>query len=352
MNNLQFKRENTELREWVSNLLKKKTGIKHGFLLDTIKGDGSNREFYRIRHGKRSFILMINHPVNTLLERENISYLKIGKHLREKGLPIPEIMDFELKNGWFILEDLGDIHLQDIPPSKRRDSLYEKVIELLLSMQLKGAEGFKEEWCYQTKLYNRYMMLKYEAEYFLNEFVINFAHLNPEKESLLKAFNYISEMAGIGDNRFFMHRDFQSKNIMLKGGKRPFIIDWQGGRFGPLGYDLASLIIDPYVNLSESEKNRSYDIYLEFMKIRCPQFISGFKRSYPYLAIQRNMQILGAFSYLGLKKGKREFLKYISPAVESLKQLIEEINDPELIPINSTVIQAQEIISRCSCQNQ
>ena len=107
-------------------------------------------------------------------------------------------------------------------------------------------------------------------------------------------------------------------------------MDWQGGRLGPLQYDLASLLIDPYVGLRGEEREHLYDYYLTRIERRLPGVSRSFSMYYPYLAIQRNLQVLGAFSYLGSMLGKRWFLDYIPPALKSLGGPLEECDDTDL----------------------
>lgn len=341
----------SQLLLWVKDFLKKRGIEKEEFELMDMEGDGSLRSFFRLRLKNQSFVLTVNPPINAFIEKENISYLKIGKHLKSKGIPVPEIFEYNLRNGWFLLEDLGDSHLQDIEASQKRAILYEKTIEMLFFMQLHGREGFDTNWCYQTKTYNRDMVLKYEAEYFLNEFLINYAGMNPEKEALFKVFHHISDKALVGKGDFFMHRDFQSRNIMVKGENRIYFVDWQGGRLGPLGYDLASLLIDPYMELTENEKGRLYNLYLDFIKTFGSSFVAKFEDSYPYLSLQRNMQILGAFSFLGIKRGKQSFLKYIPSAIRSFQRQLEDLKDPVLSPLQSILEKAKQTTSMSQSVN-
>jgi aminoglycoside/choline kinase family phosphotransferase len=122
----------------------------------------------------------------------------------------------------------------------------------------------------------------------------------------------------------FIHRDFQSRNILLsKGGY--YVIDFQGGRFGPLQYDLASLLIDPYVALPRSLQEALLGVYLEKLSKRMPVDPAEFVHTYRYCAINRNLQILGAFAFLGKTKGKKTFLEYIPIAVQSLKDNLKEL---------------------------
>ena len=115
------------------------------------------------------------------------------------------------------------------------------------------------------------------------------------------------------------------------------IIDWQGARLGPLGYDVASLLIDPYTRLSSHQRAHIYDVYVQLLKGSRPGRVSSFERHYPYLAIQRNLQILGAFAFLSRVRGKVHFEAYLSPALESLGRLLEELADPDLKTLREVV---------------
>ena len=119
---------------------------------------------------------------------------------------------------------------------------------------------------------------------------------------------------------------------MISDGKIG-ILDWQGGRLGPLAYDLASLLIDPYANLSSHEKDQIYNYYLQLLGDYQSGWIDPFQKYFPYLAIQRNLQILGAFSYLTKVLEKPYFEAYIPPALKSLHGLLDELRDPKLSPL-------------------
>ena len=142
--------------------------------------------------------------------------------------------------------------------------------------------------------------------------------------------------ASKADNNFFMHRDFQSRNIILM--KKGFgIIDWQGARLGPLAYDLASLLIDPYVDLSLDERRQLYGHYLRSLRHLNKRSADNFEKSYPYIALLRNLQILGAFSYLSKVLGKSYFERYIPIAVKSLFRQLHEISDSRLSSLTNLV---------------
>jgi len=312
------------------------------FNWERLPGDGSKRVFHRLSNSQDSFIIMANPPTQRNAEKENVSYLKIGEHLYSKGIPVACFYRYDLDRGWFIMEDLGQENLQEIAAgSDNRISIYKSVIDLLIKTQFKGREDFDPEWCYQTKRYDRFVMERFESDYFLTYFLKGFLGLKRDLSGLQPSFEHLAYQASLADNNFFLHRDFQSRNLIINRDKIG-VLDWQGGRLGPLQYDLASLLIDPYVVLEKEERKVLYDHYLRLLEERLPGISGSFTRYYPYLAIQRNLQILGAFSYLGKIQGKNRFLAYISPALRSLEGLLGKLDDPELYPLEKLIRKIDE----------
>ncbi|MBW2609813.1 MAG: phosphotransferase [Deltaproteobacteria bacterium] len=323
------------IKEFIGAFLRDRGLPSKQISFHTLAGDGSTRIFRRIILSQSSptFIAMENAPASEHLRRENLAYLMIGKHLFQKGLPLPAIHRFDLEKGWFIMEDMGDRSLQDeVSPHKDRISLYQKVLEILFRLQIEGSQGFNTEWCYQTERYDRSVMRHNETDYFRDAFLSNYLGMKKDWPELEGPFDHLAETSSGLDNHHFLHRDFQSRNIMIYDGKMG-ILDWQGGRLGPLPYDLASLLIDPYTDLSVHEREQIYQIYLLLLKDYQPTWLDPFQRYYPYLAIQRNLQILGAFSYLTKVQGKTYFEAYIPPAVRSLNRLLDELRDSKLSPL-------------------
>ena len=302
-------------------------------------GDGSSRVFWRINtlHKSPDLIVMTNPPTDLSSKRENFAYLMIGKHLRQKGVRVPEIFRQDLKQGWFIMEDMGQANLQDLVRSLNDPlPVYEQMLEHLFRLQIEGANGFDTKWCCQTERYDFRVMRSYEADYFRDAFLCGYLGLKREWPELEGPFNHLAANAVRVNSDFFVHRDFQSRNIMISKGEIG-IIDWQGGRLGPLGYDLASLIFDPYTELSAQQRDHIYQCYLGLLKAHDAGWIKSFIRYFPYLAIQRNLQILGAFSYLTRVKGKTYFEAYISPALTTLHYLLQQTDDPELSPLSHLI---------------
>jgi len=292
---------------------------------ERLGGDGSRRDFYRLRYGEKSWVLLLNpHPPRD--ERgmsENDSYLYIARHLRKKGLPVPEVYRADPERGLFLIEDLGDRHLQDEVLSRGRGDpkvreIYREAIDLLLRLQIEGAAGFDLSRTHNPP-YNRDFVIEWESGYFLRGFVEGFLGLKV-KEETRRELELAAAQVARAPGGFFLYRDFQSRNIMLKEG-RLRLIDFQGARLGPLAYDLASLLIDPYVELPEALKEELFNYYLERLRELLPEQKEPFLRSYPYIALHRNMQILGAFGTL-VKRGKGNFAPYIRPALRNMIRLL------------------------------
>jgi aminoglycoside/choline kinase family phosphotransferase len=297
-----------------------------------LPGDGSRRIFWRITAEEPgiSLIAMSNPPDDPAVRRENHAYLRIGTHLRQRGIPVPEIYGYDLKAGWFIMEYLGHMNLQDVATSGDDPMpLYEQVLDHLFRLQTEGADGFDPAWCCQTGRYDRTVMLRYEADYFKDAFLDRYLGLAEDGPDLDPAFRHLAETASEADGSFFLHRDFQSRNIMVYKGNVGFV-DWQGGRLGPLGYDLASLIIDPYTRLSEEQRTEIRRRYVALIRAHDSAWAASVEAYYPYLAIQRNLQILGAFSYLTQVMHKTYFEAYIPDALHSLDRLLHQVHDGEI----------------------
>jgi aminoglycoside/choline kinase family phosphotransferase len=310
-----------------------KSGLEEkDFLCQSIPGDGSKRAFWRISFPRAeiSLIGMENTPVDDFSKRENFAYHMIGEHLFKKGIPVPRIYRADFDHGWFIMEDMGKTSLQESCLDQGdKEHLYERVVEILLRLQIHGAKGFDLGWTCQTEKYDQMVMRKYESDYFRDSFLVNYLGLKKHWPELEHSFNHLAETCSKAESSFFLHRDFQSRNIMVSGS-RIGILDWQGGRLGPLAYDLASLLIDPYPDLSPRERDHIRSTYVRLLKGRLPDCEESFQRYFPYLALQRNLQILGAFSFLTKVKRKTHFEAYIPRALDSLVHLIRDLRDSQL----------------------
>lgn len=326
---------NPRLKTAILNSLKEMGYFPDSARFQRLAGDGSRRIFWRVvlQGPGASFIVMSNPPDDPALRQENHAYLQIGMHLRHRGVPVPRIHKYDLASGWFLMQDLGPTHLQEAVASGEDPlPLYERVLGHLLHLQIEGAAGFDPSWCCQTGRYDQNVMLRYEADYFKEAFLGRYLGIDAGGPDLDAAFRHLAKTAAEADARFFLHRDFQSRNIMVFEGNIG-LVDWQGGRLGPLGYDLASLIIDPYTRLSGARQEMIYNRYLDLIKDHDPTWTGPFEKYFPYLAIQRNLQILGAFSFLSQVMDKPCFETYIPRALSTLDDLLHRVGDREIAPL-------------------
>ncbi|MBC2714488.1 MAG: phosphotransferase [Desulfobacteraceae bacterium] len=295
-----------------------------------LAGDGSDRRWYRISSNSRCMI-MADHGINSENQTAEVdSFIKIGEHLFKNKIPVPEIFHSDSFSGQVYVQDLGDINFQAVIQEEANDKniirLYQQVIDQALCMSVIGAESFDLSWTFQTKEYDRQLILDKECRYFVDAFLNNYLKIDASYADFETEFDCLADHALENAVTGFMHRDLQSRNIMVSDGKI-FFIDFQGARLGPIQYDLASLLTDPYVNLPESTQeillDYSADRLGQLISIDKPKFILGYR----YCSITRILQSLGAFGYLSKIKNKPFFEQFIPIA---LKNLHERLKSPEM----------------------
>lgn len=290
----------------------------------SLAGDGSDRRFWRVFRQTETFVVVDGSGLSTDRFAENRSFFLIGRHLRSRGLPVPKILAHQVDQGLFLIEDLGD-HLlakaAGLAGSAERLALYRPVIEVLARLQTEGASGFDPAWCCQTPVYDQAMILRFESGYFLEAFVRDYCGLAVDTAGLSAELASLASRAAAAGPRLFLHRDFQSRNILYKD-YQVRIIDFQAGRLGPPGYDLASLLLDPYVGLTQAEQAELFDYYLSLMAKRAGLEAERFRQDYPFLALHRLFQTLGAFGYLSRIKGRPGFSEHIPAALSQLHRLL------------------------------
>jgi NDP-sugar pyrophosphorylase family protein len=308
--------------------------------IEHLEGDGSERQWHRLKIGQRSLI-MSDHGIRRVKATTEVdSFVNIGRHLYRIGLPVPKIYYADTFTGLVFLEDLGNINLQTaVQSATNRDqiiSMYQSVIKLLIQLSISGAQGFDTAWTYQTPRYSKNMILERECRYFVDAFLNGYLGLEVHFEDFRNAFEFLADNALGYSVEGFMHRDFQSRNIMVKNN-RFYLIDFQGGRLGPIQYDLASVLIDPYVKLSDSIQNQLLEYCIETLSSAINVNAEMFRHSYTYCALARNLQILGAFAHLSTVKGKAYFKAYFPAALRMLYRILAAEKSADFIDLNLTV---------------
>ncbi len=302
--------------------------------------DGSQRRFCRIEHNNgRKAVAIAPPPDDAISLREAVAGWHIGKHLFTCKAPVPELYGFDEQNGLLVCEDLGNQRLHDLVEqegvaSQKVIRCYQQAVEKLAQMQVQASKDFDPAWCWDTPNYDRDLMLERESGYFLQALCQDFLQLEIDKEKITQDFHELANQASKADASFFLHRDFQSRNIMIQENQKDQedqvrFIDYQAGRLGPLAYDLASLLIDPYAALPARLQDELMEHYLDTLTSLLPYDRAQFRREYLLLALQRNLQILGAFAFLSQQRNKPFFRQYLIPALHSLHDLLAKTTTNE-----------------------
>lgn len=288
---------------------------------EKLQGDGSDREWFRLKSGEDSLIMVDHGLRETAAVAEVDSFVRIGRHLKARGIQVPDIFFSDAFAGLVFLEDLGELKLQSaVAGEADRETVmawYRSIVDDVIDLSVKGARGFDPAWAYQTPAYDRAVILERECRYFCDAFLKGYARVNADFADLQDEFERIADNALEHAVLGFMHRDLQSRNIMVKAG-RFYFIDFQGGRMGPVQYDLASLLIDPYVSLTHREQDLLLDHAVSRLTGMRSLHTERFRRGFVHCALARNLQILGAFGFLSTVKGKIDFRRYIPTALRSL----------------------------------
>lgn len=310
---------------------------------ERLEGDGSDRQWSRMKGAGGSLVLADHGLRSTTAVTEVDAFIQIGRHLKSQRLPVPAIHFADAFAGLVFLEDLGDTSLQSAvlsePDRRRTMDIYRAIIDGVIALSTEGAKGFDTAWTYQTPAYTRDLILERECRYFCDAFLSGYAGLEASYADLQDEFSRIADQALATAVQGFMHRDMQSRNIMLKDG-RYYFIDFQGGRLGPLQYDLASLLIDPYVGLTREEQEQLLDYAERRLAARQPPAGESFRRGFAYCALSRNLQVLGAFGFLSTAKGKRQFSRYIPAALRGLAARVADFGAGGFPKLQRAVAQA------------
>lgn len=309
--------------EEIIKLFEEKTGLKNPTCIK-IKGEGSNRKYFRLTHGDVSMIGVEGESIE-----ENIAFVKLARHFKGKSLPVPEVFATTQDCRLYLQEDLGNESLFTLIESGRKSgnfsdkekSLIFKTIEALPDIQFKGAEGINYNDCYPQPLFDSHSVF-WDLNYFKYSFLkltkIDFSELELEKE-----FEHFRDLLLSDEYHTFMYRDFQSRNVMIRDGE-PYFIDFQGGRCGPFYYDIASFAWQAKANFSDELRAEIVAHYIlsarKYTQIEEHDFWAKLR----LFVLFRTLQVLGAYGYRGLFERKPHFLQSIPFALNNLRNLLKD----------------------------
>ena len=301
---------------------------------------GSNRKYERISLPNGGSAVR---TTGTSRE-ENEAFIYLSRHLRSKGLRVPQVLEVSADGMSYVQEDLGDTVLYDAVSEGRHTGSYsasevallKKAVRSLPTLQILGAEGLDWDHCYPDREFNA-RMVDFDLNYFKYCFLkpsgaeFNEVRLQDDFDALR------SDLLAVPSN-VFMYRDFQARNVMLRDGE-PWFIDFQGGRRGPAHYDLASFICQARSRFPRPLREELVDTYLEAAQEVLAE-VSGsadfwstvelastfepeaFRATLPLFMLFRGLQTLGAYGFRGLVEGKKHFVESIPFALDGIRELI------------------------------
>ncbi|MGH9742854.1 MAG: phosphotransferase, partial [Candidatus Acidiferrum sp.] len=293
---------------------------------------GSGRKIIRLSAGPRSAIGILYN-----VREENAAFLAFSKHFRRHGLPVPEIYAEALDQGAYLEEDLGDTTLFEFLSKNRTGATiapqvveaYRRAVAVLPRFQVEAASDLDYSVCYPISSFDR-QSIAWDLNYFKYYF-LRLAGIPFNERALEDDFTRLTDFLLSAPRDYFLYRDFQSRNIMLRNGQ-PYFVDYQGGRKGALQYDLASLLYDAKADLPPDLRQQLYFDYLRALETHIPVDRDAFLRYYYAYVYVRIMQALGAYGFRGFYERKVHFLQSVPYALKNLRWLLHQTELPIALP--------------------
>lgn len=285
-------------------------------LEEIVKG-GSDRHFYRLQFPGRSPVILMTY---TKARPDNLRFIDATGRLKALGVRVPEILAHDEGKMCVWLEDLGseDLHAYRTSDWEIRRPLYQAALREVAKMHGVEADRLPPEDLARMEPGFDVALYAWEQDYFLTHFVKGFRGVESTPVEVTRMLEALRKhLAGLP--RGLLHRDFQSQNLMVRDGQ-VWLIDYQGVRPGLAEYDLASLLLDPYVNLKPEERDELLDWYAQHVK-RVPEEV---RERFWLCAAQRLMQALGAYGNLSLNLGKSLFAQHVPVALSRLQEVCEQ----------------------------
>jgi len=319
---------------------------EHVLSVKKIPQSGSIRVYYRVHTDKQSFIA--TYGINI---KENESFIRFSRQFKSKGCPVPEIYAVNEEGTLYIQEDFGDVSLLNkLEEHGYTDyvfDLFKQSLKSLAQLQIRGDEGMDyENWCLTSSEFGKQAILSdllYFKYYFLDTLQLPY-----DKEKLIADFEgFASDLSNV-DYKYFMFRDFQSRNILIENEKVHFI-DYQGGMKGALQYDVASMLWQAKAELSDEWKNSLLEYYMNCVEgeLGKPIDRKRFTQQYRGYVLIRLMQVLGAYGFRGLFERKAHFLISIPLGLKNLRDFLQNHftgrDLPEFERVLSLIVEDQVI---------
>lgn len=299
---------------------------------------GSNRLYFRLIGRNETLTDRNNNgniQTNTLIGvsgesvAENRTFLYMAEHFRSKGLPVPRVVARSADDLYYLQEDLGNTLLFDAIEKGRKTSVFSEeekellrqTVRLLPAFQFAGAEGMDFSRCYPQSEFNRRSIL-WDLNYFKYCF-LKATGLDFREDHLEDDFQKMADVLLRSQSATFMYRDFQSRNVMIRDGK-PVFIDFQGGRKGPVYYDVASFLWQAKANYPESLRRELLDEYIDALRQYQPVDEAYFHAQLRHFVLFRTLQVLGAYGFRGYFEKKPHFIQSVPFAIANLRQLLRE----------------------------
>jgi len=271
------------------------------------------------------------------VREENIAFLEFSRHFRRHGLPVPEIYGEDLEHAAYLEEDLGDTTLFDFLSKNRAGAdiapavvdAYCKALVALPRFQVEAGRDLNYKVCYPRARFDR-QSISWDLNYFKYYF-LRLAGIPFNEQALEDDFVRLTKFLLSAEQDYFLYRDFQSRNVMLRGGE-PFFVDYQGGRKGALQYDPASLLYDAKADLPPELRRQLLDYYLDQLASFIPLERAVFMQHYYAYVYVRLMQALGAYGFRGFYERKAHFLQSVPYALKNVRWLLHNVELPIALP--------------------
>lgn len=293
---------------------------------------GSGRAILRLANDTASAIGVV-HGVR----EENVAFIEFSRHFRKHRLPVPQIYAEDLDAGSYLEEDLGDTTLFEFLSAHRVGdeiapevaTAYRRVVEALPRFQIEAGRDLNYKVCYPRGSFDR-QSIAWDLNYFKYYF-LRLAGIPFNEQALETDFTRLTKLLLGADHDYFLYRDFQSRNVMLRDGE-PYFVDYQGGRKGALQYDIASLLYDAKADLPAELRQELLAHYLESVAKYVPIDRAAFMEHYYAYVYVRIMQALGAYGFRGFYERKPHFLQSVPYALKNLRWLLHNTTLPVQLP--------------------